>query len=235
MAFRNANIATGESTSPAVVSTGVQSGDIAMLYYGMDQSGRTPTWPAGFLQLGIVDLTVVDGGHGAFAWKRAGGSEPGTYTITTTAVSTPDWVCGVSFFSGRHGTNPPVAGTLNESDTGNTSPVTITANGVTALDQDDLFWLGIPDYQPDGAANVWTPPAGFTIPTNGSGEIQFAALAAAYQAAVGAGATGSKAGSLTLTSGTCGWGAWLTRIPAESAPASPVPSNRPGMGVLLQL
>jgi hypothetical protein len=222
MAFRNANIATGESTSPAVASTGVVSGDIAMLYYCMDQSGRTPTWPTGFTQLGIVDLTVADGGHGAFAWKRAGGSEPGTYTITTDAVSTPDWVCGVSLFSGRHATNPPVASTLSESDATNASPVTITANGVTAVDQDDLFWLAIPDVSVSAAANVWTPPSTYTIPTNGSGEIEFAALAAAYLAAVAAGATGNQAGSLTLTSGTAGWGAWLTRIPAVAGAATSI-------------
>jgi hypothetical protein len=224
MAFRTANIATGESTSPAVASTGVVSGDIVLLRYCMDQADRTPTWPTGFTQLGIVNLTGADGGHCAFAWKRAGGSEPGTYTITTNAVSTPDWVCQCSIYSGRHATDPPVASTLSESDPagGAASPITATANGVTAVGADDLdYWVG-PDYQPTGAWNVYTAPSTYTTPANGTGEIQFAALGTSYKENVSAGATGSVAGSFTLTSGTAGYGAWVTRIPAVAGAATSI-------------
>lgn len=197
---------------------GVTTNDIVIIAVGFDATAAAfdpADLPSGFTELAETDITA-DGHTAWIGWKRAGGSEPGTYTFGDVGA-TADWVCQAFAFSGRHLTNPPVASTTNVQNTGQSSPVTVSANGVTALDGDDLLWISVPDVTSSGAANGHTAPTNYTEQEDA--ENLWANLSGATRLNVSAGATGTISGTLALSQDLAGWAAWLIRIPlADSGP-----------------
>jgi hypothetical protein len=145
--------------------------------------------------------------------KRLSAVDSGSYTFGTSSAA--DWVCQAYAFSGRDTGNPPVASTANVQNTGQSSPVTVNANGVTALSGDDLLWLDAPDATVTAAVTGHTAPASYTKRQDA---VQgFSDASGSTQDNVGAGATGTVSGSFTLSSGTAGYVATLVRIPATAA------------------
>src|SRR6185312_6261550 len=114
--------------------------------------------PSGFAQFTKDVFTTPDGQVIFLWWKRAVGSDSLTVTGMSTGASK---LLRCFAWSGRDTTNPPVisASAINQSS--NASPTTLTANGVTALASDDLFWFGRLDVTAAGAA-TFTQPTGYT-------------------------------------------------------------------------
>lgn len=223
------NQGAGETNLSVAVPAGVQANDDVILVVAVDFSTATieaGDWPTGFLELDEVQLTG-DGQRVAVAWKRLTGADAGTYAIgdidNVGSGSTAGWVVQAIAFRGRHTTNPPVISTSATNNAANASPVTITANGVTALDGDDLLWISAPDVRAAGIGNGHTPPSTYTEAEDQESTTDggWANLSLAYKENVSAGATGTVSGTFALTSGSAGWAAWLVRLPAAAIPASP--------------
>jgi hypothetical protein len=217
VAYLDSTTASGASPTPSVaVPAGVQADNIVILVCGMDDATavfETADWPAGFTELGEVTLTG-DGQEVAVGWKRLTGADSGSYTFgSVTANPSPDWVCQAYAFSGRHKLSPPVISTIAENNAANTTPVSVTANGVTAVDGDDLLMLSVPDVRASGAANGHDAPASYV--EREDAENLWANLAGFTRDGVNAGATGNITATLNLSTSSSGWAAILVRLPSE--------------------
>ena len=192
------------------------SGDIVILFCAIDAQAAAfdpADLPSSFTELIETDITA-DGHTAWVGWKRLTGADSGSYTFGDVGA-TADWVCQAFAFSGRHATNPPVASTVNVQNTPQSSPVTVSANGVTAVDGDDLWWGSAPDVTSSGAGNGHTAPTGYTEAEDS--ENAWANLSGAYKENVSAGATGTVSGTFALSQDSAGWAAFLIRIPLADA------------------
>lgn len=209
----------GNGGTPSIaVPSGVAAGDIVVLVIQRDVAGATFTWPTGFTQLKDIDQTG-DGGSVGIAWKRLTGADAGTYTFGAT-VGSAAWLMAAVPLTGRHATDPPTISTDNIVNTTAGSPRTITANQVTAVDGDDILFISVPDVTTSGGGNghsSWT--AGYTEIVDAENTIgggnDWNNVAIAKAENVGAGATGSKTVTFTMSAGSCGFAAWLLRVPAS--------------------
>lgn len=220
MAYRDSTTASGASATPAVtVPTGAASGDIAILWATIDATAadfQVADWPTGFTELTEVTLTG-DGQSIAVGWKRLTGADSGSYTFGNLGASA-DWVCQCVLFSGRHATDPPVISADATDSTLSNTPQTPTANGVTAVDGDDLVWICGPDYDSATGFTAWdTVPTNFTSAENT--ENAWTTGLMAYRNDVAAGATGTVAGQFSHAD-LAGWAAWLVRVPEAAAGGS---------------
>lgn len=214
-AFRSA----GAATSVAVTTTsaacgapaGFVAGDILIEVLSSDANSSTASPPSGFTQLVKDTWTTPDGQVMFIWWKRAVGSDSLTVTGMSNGASK---LLRCFAWSGRDTTNPPVISTSALNQSSNASPTTLTANGVTALTGDDLFWFGALDVNAASATNTFTQPTGYTSQGSSVDTVdQFNVIAAATKDNVSAGATGTVSGTLTH-SGSAGWDAFVIRIPA---------------------
>lgn len=217
-AFKNANVGSGTGATMTVVWTACSANEIAVIAWTTDDpTVGTITYPTGFAEISR-QIQTTDGQTSAIAWKRCDGTETGNLDVTGTTIGTGPYVIGLLVFSGRATGSDPT-GTGAESDTGNASPVTITATGVTASAGDDLVWAGAPDPTSSGGVNVWTAPTSpVTFTERVNTENAFSDLWMGNSDNVSAGATGNISGSFTLSAGTSAWAAYLVRIPAAAAP-----------------
>jgi hypothetical protein len=226
MAYRQSTInkANSSAAPSTAVPTGVATNDIILLLGSFDQQTATWSgqWPTGFTHLDEVALTL-DGQKVGISWKRASGADTGSYTCAGTPGSgvAADWALIALAFSGRDTGNPPVKSTVASNNSSNASPVTATANAVTAVAGDDLAWLCGPDRNSGTSTTVFTAPTGHTL--RQSGDQGFTTVAAATVDNVSAGSTGTVAGSYTLSASQSGWGVWLVRVPAASVAATATP------------
>lgn len=225
MALRASSSAIGNSITPAVaVPAGVATDDIILLALGVDNSGSTLSthWPSGFTNIADVGLTL-DGQRVGMAWKRATGADAGSYTMGSIGgAGNFRYAMGAQAFSGRHTTNNPAISSTSSSNAANASPVTITANGVTALAGDDIVFASLPDVNAADIGNghsSWSGSFVEKIDVEGDAGAGngWANLGVAVWENASAGATGSQTTSFALTSGASGWAAWLVRIPAAAA------------------
>lgn len=217
MAYRDSTTNSGSSNAPSVaVPSGVAIGDIVILVATIDASAanfQAGDWPTGFTELQEADVTT-DGHSAAIGWKRLTAADSGSYTFGNVGASA-DWIAQAYAFSGRHATNPPVA-TVNVQNTGQTSPNTVTATGVTAVEGDDLLWVSAPDVTGSGDGTGHTAPTDFT--EREDAENLWSNLSGATRDDVAAGATGNISGTFTHNN-TAGWAAFLVRIPEGGAAA----------------
>lgn len=212
--YVDSTIGSGTGTSiSAAVPSGAVANAIVILLASTDLNTDVITWPAGFLELFQRSWTL-DGQTFGAAWKRCGGTDTGNYTCGFSG--TPfDRVVIAATFSGRSVSAPPTYSDPTLNTTGNTSPVTITAPTITALEGDDLLWVSAPDVNTSGAGTGHTAPSGYTEAEDG--ELAFTNFSIAYKENVAAGATGGVAGTFTMSGGTSGWAATLIRMPKEPA------------------
>jgi len=223
VAYRQSSINSANSNAAptTAVPAGTAANDIEILLGGFDQQTATYSgkWPASFIHLDESAITL-DGQKAGISWKRPSGADTGSYAMTATPGSgvAADWALAACGFSGRDTGNPPVQSTVAVSNTNSLAPA---ANGVTAAAGDDLAWLCALDRSLGTSTTVFTPPSGYTL--RQSVDLGFTTIAVATIDNVGAGATGSVAGSYTLSAGTSGWAAWLVRIPATAAAATSTP------------
>lgn len=220
MPYRSSSSNSGSGLNVSTpVPLGATTDDIVYLFGSVDQQAASFTnWPTDFLELGEVDLTG-DGQSVAVAWKRLSATDTGGYSMTLSGGSaTPDWVFSAICLSGRNTSSTPTISAAATNNAANPSPVTVTANGVTATTGDDLVFMGALDLRASVAAS-FTPPTGYTEREdvrNG-----WAAQTIATKDNSAAGATGSVSATATLASGTAGWAAWVIRMPAASGSLTP--------------
>lgn len=229
MAFHDATSNTGQSPTPSVAvpngggAAPLQADDEVYIICTIDASAadfQTADWPTGFSELDEGGVAVHDGQRAAVGWKRLTGADTGTYTFGSVSGGTPWFCCVAIAFRGRHTTNPPVISTIATNTAANASPVTITANGVTAVGGDDLLMISAPDVDALNIGNGHTAPASFTEAEDA--EAGFSNLGVFYRENVSAGATGNISATFAMTSGAADWIAWLVRIPTASAPAGSI-------------
>jgi hypothetical protein len=216
MAFRSAGAATSVASSATSATAGAPAGfvadDILILILSSDANASTPSPPSGFTQLTKDTFTTPDGQVIVIWWKRAVGSDSLTVTGMSNVASK---LLRCFAWSGRDTTNPPVMSASAVNQSSNASPTTLTANGVTALTGDDLFWFGGLDVNTSGAP-TFTQPTGYTTQGVSTDTVDgFDIFGAATKDNVSAGATGTVSGTLTH-SGSAGWNAYVIRIPAAS-------------------
>jgi hypothetical protein len=220
-------VSSSTTSATAGAPAGFVANDILILVLSSDANASTASPPSGFTQLAKDTFTTPDGQVIFIWWKLAVGSDSLTVTGMSN-VATKLLRCFA--WSGRDTTNPPVisASAINQSS--NASPTTLTANGVTALLNDDLFWIGLLDVNAASVTNTFTQPTGYTTQGSSVDTVDnFNVFAAATKDAVSAGATGTVAGTLTH-SGSAGWDAYVIRIPVAGAAAAACQS-RALMGV----
>ena len=153
------NAATTTSTTVTIsVPATVQVGDLILIGHSMAASSasRTLTWPSGFTELGIADLS----GHSSrLAWKIASSSELSATLTMTVAGGAIKQVVVLQAYSGVHQTTP-----FNQwAKTSPASSVTQTAPTVTALTVDNCLKAEFAFNSTSGTALTnWTAPGGLT-------------------------------------------------------------------------
>lgn len=229
MAYIDSTTGSTNTDFPSTaVPAGPQADDIVILVATIDVAAavfEVGDWPTGFIELGEVDLTG-DGQSIAIGYKRLTGADAGSYTFgdlqngTAGALNT---IAQAYLFRGRHTTNPPEISTIAANNAANANPVSVTANGVTALDGDDLLMISAPDVRTGSIGNGHAAPTDYT--EREDAENDWANLAGFTRDNVSAGATGNITSVFSITGATAGWAAILVRIPvavAAAAKAKPI-------------
>jgi hypothetical protein len=166
IAFRSATEAgTGSSGASLAINVpaGVVSGDV-MLMFGVTADGDDGGFDAVSGWTELIDAAVLNTGGaapsppGMSVWRRvAGGSEPGSYTITPTAGSTG--ICAnMLAFSGVDNTTPIDQTTTTATGDGtNANPAAITTQTDNAL-------IVVACFHDGTGITSHTVPSGFTDP-----------------------------------------------------------------------
>lgn len=218
VAATSANI-TGAGTKQVAVPGGAAAGMIATIGISLDDGSsiiEDGDFPTDFSPFQAQTNLTHDGQRIRWAWKRLTGADSGNYVFGTISGTSGQIMCWLH--SGRHPTDPPEISTAATNNSANTTPVTVTANGVTALAGDDLAFTSTPDVNTTGAGTGHTmTTAGYTERLDI--ESAFTNMFLATKDNVSAGATGSQVAEFTMSSGTptSGWAAWTFRYPADPA------------------
>jgi hypothetical protein len=232
MAFRakasNSNV-DGAAASPTVGYPTLSANDVLLLSVVSDGI-VTLTDPSGWTLLKSVQSTADNQTHNV--WRKvATGSESGTLTIASSA-SLKAFDCLMGSWSGRDTTTPETFSTSTHNDSGNASPVTVSAVGGTAATGDDLVWFAELDQLTDTDTWAFAPPSGYVEQydhANGS----WISHSVATLDSASSGATGTVSGTATRATGTSGAGytAILVALKAASGGGSPTPHLLACLGV----
>ena len=231
MAYRSSSANNGNGSSGTVpVPASAATDDIAIVALNIDGTGHGTITVTDFTQLdSTITVATPDGHTQAIFYKRLTAADSGNYAFSWT--NSNDWIAECALFSGRNTTNPPVASTGATNSSSNTSPVSVGANGVTALTDDDLIWIGGLDGSGLAVSAGCAPPTDFTERQDVNDTTRaWCNLSIATRDAVAAGATGTITGTYTMDGGTAGWLAFLVRIPVVSAGVTSTDASAAGAG-----
>lgn len=185
---------------------------VAVIYTDSDTAPTINPLPSGFQAASNSPVSNSAALREFVFWKRASGSDSGTYNFAATNVSA-NWATGWAMrIDGCITTGNPFDVTASAQGTGSTSYPTIASQTTTGADE-LLLWLGATydGYQLSSA------PSGFTIQGQGVNNNSDAGLAVCTKTQAAAGATGSM--SATANNGTNGklvWFGALKGIPAAN-------------------
>jgi hypothetical protein len=223
MPFRSVSSVIGlQTTTTCPAPAGIVSGDLLVAIACTDgfNAAASTGWDAPNL---VVQNITFDNQNLQLLTKTATGAEPGSYVFTNVSVGCIAILC----FSGYTG-GAVVEGTPGVDNTGNTTPISAAANGITVpAGSYDLLYVGGLDQNTDEAW-AFSPPAGMTsrVVANEAGE--YSAFAAATIDGAAAGATGTKTGTFSGGAGQAGWAAVLISFPATGG-------GPPPAGILRQM
>lgn len=217
MALRSSSSVNSGSgfTNTLTVSapSGVAQNDIVILAWQNGASATsTVTWPSGFTELVNASGTTA-GTTYRIAWKREGASPPSSYTVSS---STTDYCVLIAAAYANRSTTAAPTYQLTVQSTGQVSPISINAGGVTAAAGDDIGWfVGV---TASGGSSL--SASAFTAPTNYT--LRQDSHCAAYHTSgfasrdnVSAGATGTLTGGWSYSSVNSNyWQAVVIAIPA---------------------
>jgi hypothetical protein len=178
---------TASTTCVVTVSgIGIQSGDIVLLVsdLGGDAGVNTATYPSGFIAVpGLSGIVINTSTALSIAYKVATGSEPSTYTVTSSSGSGADFIsvqCRV--YSGRNTASPFTAvsstPTVNSAINNIPPPLTTAITGLTAAASDDIVLFVATDNSGASGANGLgvTAPSGFSNVVSTLGGVTFSPL-----------------------------------------------------------
>lgn len=233
MAYRSSSTANTSGTSINVpVPASAATDDIAILCLNLDNTGHgTITQPTGFTLLFTSTVATPDGHTQMVSWKRLTGADSGNYTPSWTGSNDVIGMCAL--FSGRSTSSDPTA-TAATNTSSNANPVAVGAATITAVDGDDLIWIGGLDGNAIAVGGSCAAPSGYTERQDVSDTTRnWCNLSIATQDNVGAGATGTVTGTYTIGGGSerAGWLAHLVRIPKPAAAGAATTSTYLMMGV----
>jgi hypothetical protein len=211
MAYRS-SATTGTDNTNSLVATapaGIVSGDILIAGLTQDDTGSTIGAPSGWTVVSTQNVTNGDTSTFAWAWKLAGGSEPGTYTFTGTAGA--NMAAVIAAYSGRN-SSPIETSTTNNPNSASppSSPVTVTGTGFTTANIDDIVWIGGLDT--NGGDGSWTAPSGMTLRTEVSGAGNFTAMGLCDATQGSAGVVANQSGTWTLSAASGNYVAFLIAL-----------------------
>lgn len=223
-AFRDA-VVTRVTASTSIVANvpTTSTGDYVCAIVTHDIISAT-TPPAGWTERTTgADLSAPDGQTIRFFDLDGGapGSPPSTYTWTQ--VDARDSSVIIASFSGRSLVRTFATVTTNTS--ANTSPISASFTGGTAAAGDDLLIIAALDERTQ--ADTWS----YGLPTGSPGtfvsrindEFSWSAVLLATIDNIGAGATGSIATTISLTSGSdvAGYGGFVVSLASSGATTNP--------------
>ena len=205
MAVRGTVASASSSSTQTVTVTpiGIQLNDIVLLSV-CSFAGNTPTFPSGFAQVPGTSPAVNDGSAALYAfYKVATATEVAASTLSATGASFGGAInCVV--LSGRN-TSSPFTTQSQTNHAAAAFPVTFSITGLTAAAGDDVVVFVGQDLTAGTTAATlsYTPSGGFTNGTLGNDTVDTNAewLASSVSTNVSAGATGTIAGSIAVTSG----------------------------------
>ena len=215
VAIRSSSSTYNDSTSVSVpVPTGVAVNDIVIVVASIDNQTATISPPNGtWTTLDQKAQVSPDGQDSAVFWKRLTAADTGSYTFTATASAWFD-VAAIAFI-GASTTNTPSISASNINTTLNASPITVTANGLTAANGDALMFVGAADSNGQ-YASIWGTPSGFVGgPQEPASGTSWSQIDTATSTNSSTGATGNISATLTdaAVGFKAGYTAWLVRIP----------------------
>lgn len=191
---------TAASSFTITVPTGVVDGDFIVFAAVSDGNDVSCGVPTGFTKLYDINSTA-DGTCFTVGYKIAA-SEGASWSYTTAGGITV--ICAVWAYSGRNGVSPLETSSQNSSSVLNASPWTVNATGVTTTTNgDDLIWVVDHDQNVLTGPGTTTPPAGYTLRSDGGAAGRWLALADFNQST--AGATGTVSGTGTHVGASAGW------------------------------
>lgn len=214
MTFRAASsdYQDADTSAPAKPTGTVDTDTVILIANCGGSTSATFTWPAGFAAT-VDSVGTGAGGYDrtiGWSWKRAGASEPSTYSVTSSINGTLS-VVALSY-SGM------AVSPVDDFDKGFTntaagSPLTITPAGlVTTVANATVLWVAAPNYQisnntPSPGTTIVTQPSGHTTRITQMGD--YAAIVVSDITQVSLGASGSLAGSASNNQGQNGtWAAF---------------------------
>jgi hypothetical protein len=229
MAHRVSASTTDPDHGGVVTNPGFVENDIIIAAVSADGgSNGDISFPSGFTPFTEIFISGPDGQLLGAAWKRATASEPSTYIFSQTN-SGGSTAIGMSSFSGRHLTNPPVAVLTSPNTSSNATPVTLSLAAATALVGDDIVGVATADNSPDSTC-AYVAPTDYTEAIDiYEATARWANLGMFYRENVAAGSTGVLQPQAILESGrVAGWAGYVIRIPSASV-AAPTLTDGPNV------
>lgn len=209
------NTSTGSSATVTVSGIGIQSGDIVLMFIA-DNGGTSNTLTStGFSSvLASQSISAINSTIGILC-KVAGGSEPSTYTASTTGSA--DLVSvQVRVYSGRSASCTPGASASTASSSG-TSPVADPLTGITAVSGDDVVAFWMPNYY-TGISQSYTASSGFANAVLAWNATMFASsIASEDEVGAVSGATGPTGGTVTIGSSTINYAGYVLALAPGSS------------------
>lgn len=205
----------GTSQTPGVPA-GVVSGSGVVLFGFVDSTATVSSLPSGFAHAegSPVAVSAAGGSHSlVVAWKRATGSESGTYTVTLSTSVYSSWVACRYTDMVSSGT-PFDTPTDTAVDTG-----TVSTSPAVSIDTADVDRLVIHSAS-NWSGGAWTPPTGFTERVD---EVPDRVMTASDKTQASAGNTGTVQATCAGTDRMTAWlGAMIgTTAGGTSATATP--------------
>jgi hypothetical protein len=115
----------------------IQANDIILISVNNGNNGSVQTYPSGFGAItGLSTQAISGSGNLSIQYKVATGSEPASYTVSSTA--TGFMTADLRVYSGRNASSPFTATAATASTTSSGATVTLALTGVTAAVADDV-------------------------------------------------------------------------------------------------
>jgi len=201
MAFRSSAI-TSSNTGGNLTATpsGVAAHDYLLGWFTRDGNHGAPTYPSGWTQRGANTDTTPDG-QDCYSFDKDDATGSDSFTVTDGNTNQSALI--TSAYSGRNNAAPRSATPVVTSNTAsNTSPISATYIGITAVAGDDIAVLIMTDQvAADGRWNASTI-TNYTQQRDGVNVDWVSGFGLQTRDNVGGGATGNFAVTWTRTTGT---------------------------------
>ena len=219
MTFRSSAIASS-STGGNLTATpsGVAANDYLGGWHSRDLSlGSPPTYPVGWTERADLANSSPDG-HRSFYFDKDTATGSDSFTVTDGEVNHNSLICAA--WSGRKNAAPRTAMQTTVDANSNTTPVSASFTGVTAVVGDDIAVFMLTDQTVNADRWTFSTIAGYTERQDGVAVDWVSGYALDTLDNASAGATGSLASTITRDSGSgnAGYRGIVVAIAADPVP-----------------